>query len=139
MARIIGIDYGKKRTGIAVSDPLKIIATGLTTIDSEQLIYFLKSYFAKEEVSDIALGYPKNLNNEDTDITKKVEKIYQQLQKLFPDKKVTLIDERFTSKMAFQSMIDSGLKKKDRRNKALIDEISATIILQSFMVANEEG
>ena len=139
MARIIGIDYGKKRTGIAVSDPLKIIATGLTTIDSEQLIYFLKSYFAKEEVSDIALGYPKNLNNEDTDITKKVEKVYQQLQKLFPDKKVTLIDERFTSKMAFQSMIDSGLKKKDRRNKALIDEISATIILQSFMVANEEG
>lgn len=137
MARIIGIDYGKKRTGIAVSDPLKIIATGLTTIDSEQLIYFLKSYFAKEEVSDIALGYPKNLNNEDTDITKKVEKVYQQLQKLFPDKKVTLIDERFTSKMAFQSMIDSGLKKKDRRNKALIDEISATIILQSFMVASE--
>lgn len=133
MARIIGIDYGKKRTGVAVTDPLQIIATGLTTIDSETLVWFLKSYFAKEEVSEIVLGYPKNLNNEATDITKKVEKIHQQLQKLFPNQKVTLMDERFTSKMAFQSMIDSGLKKKDRQNKALVDEVSATIILQSYM------
>jgi len=133
MPRIIAIDYGKKRTGIAVTDPLRIIAMGLTTIDSEKLIWFLKSYFAKEEVSEIILGYPKNLNNTDTDITKKVEKTFQQLQKIFPDKKVTLVDERFTSKMAFQAMIDSGLKKKARQNKALIDEISATILLQGYL------
>lgn len=139
MARIIGIDYGKKRSGIAVTDPLQIIATGLTTIDSEKLIWFLKSYFAKEEVIEIVLGYPKNLNNEETDITKKVERIYQQLQKLFPTMKVTLMDERFTSKMAFQTMIDSGLKKKDRQNKALIDEISATIILQSYMTQESQN
>lgn len=138
MARIIGIDYGKKRTGIAVTDPLQIIATGLTTIDSEKLVWFLKSYFAKEEVKEIVLGYPKNLNNEDTDITKKVGKVCQQLQKLFPTMKVTLMDERFTSKMAFQTMIDSGLKKKDRQNKGLIDEISATIILQSYMTLSSQ-
>ncbi len=133
MSRILAIDYGKKRTGLAVSDPLRIIASGLTTVDTEQLVYYMKQYFAKEEVSEILLGYPRNLDGSETDITKKVEKFHGQLQKLFPDKKVQLVDERFTSKMAFQSMIDSGLKKKDRQNKALIDEISATILLQGYL------
>lgn len=133
MSRILAIDYGKKRTGLAVSDPLGIIATGLTTVDTEQLVYYMKQYFLKETVSEILLGYPRNLDGTDTDITKKVEKFQGQLIKLFPDKKVQLVDERFTSKMAFQSMIDSGLKKKDRQNKALIDEISATILLQGYL------
>lgn len=133
MSRILAIDYGKKRTGLAVSDPLRIIATGLTTVDTEQLVYYMKQYFGKEEVSEILLGYPRNLDGSETDITKKVEKFHAQLIKLFPDKKVQLVDERFTSKMAFQSMIDSGLKKKDRQNKALIDEISATILLQGYL------
>lgn len=133
MARIIAIDYGKKRTGIAVTDPLQIIAQGLCTIESNQLVWFLKSYFQKEEVSEIVIGYPKNLDNTDTDITKKVEKLNQQFQKLFADKKTILIDERYTSKIAFQSIIDSGINKKERKNKALIDEVSATIILQSYL------
>jgi|SRR5690554_3594843 len=139
MARIISIDYGKKRTGIAVTDPLQIIATGLTTIDSETLIWFLKSYFEKEEVTEIVLGHPKNLDDSDTHITKKVEKIYGQLQKIFPDKKVILVDERYTSQMAFQSLIDSGVSKKNRRNKALLDEVSATIILQEYLVQKENN
>ncbi len=136
MARIIGIDYGKKRTGIAVTDELQIIATGLTTIASDQLIYWLKDYFKKENVAEIVLGYPTNLDGSDTDITQKVNKIYNQLTKLFSDKKIVLIDEWYSSKMAFQTMIDSGLKQKDRRNKALIDEISATIILKDYLGHN---
>lgn len=133
MSRILAIDYGKKRTGIAVSDELRISANGLTTIPSESLIYWLKDYFKQENVGTILLGYPTNLDGSDTHITAKVEKIYQQLQNLFSDKEVILRDEWFTSKMAFQTMIDSGLKKKQRRNKALIDEISATIILQEYL------
>lgn len=133
MARIIALDYGKKRTGIAVTDPLQIIASGLTTIDSTSLMYWLKDYFKKEEVSTIVLGYPTNLDGTDTDITAKVRKIKGQLEKLFSDKQVILIDEWYSSKMAFQTMIDSGLKQKARRNKALIDEISATIILKEYL------
>lgn len=133
MPRIIAIDYGKKRTGLAVTDPLQMIATGLGTIDSDQLVWYLKQYFAKEAVSCIVLGYPKRLDGRPTDITAKVEKLYQQLQQLFPDKPVKLVDERFTSKMASRSMIDSGLRKMDRQNKALIDEISATILLQGYL------
>ncbi len=133
MARILSIDYGKKRCGIAVTDELQIIANGLTTVETDQLVWWLKQYFAKEIVATIVLGHPKNLDGSDTDITAKVEKIYGQLQKLFADKTVELYDERYTSKMAFQSMIDSGLSKKDRRNKALIDEVSATILLQDYM------
>jgi putative holliday junction resolvase len=133
MARILAIDYGKKRSGIAVTDPLKIIASGLTTVDTDQLIYFLKQYTTKEEVERILLGHPKRLDGSDNDITPKVEKLYAQLQKLFPAIPAQLIDERFTSKMAFQTMIDSGLKKKDRRDKALVDEISATILLQGYL------
>jgi len=133
MPRILAIDYGKKRTGLAVTDPLKIIATGLTTVDTDQLVYFLKKYFATEEVELILLGYPKKLDGSDNDITAKVDKFFSQLQKLFPHIPAKLIDERFTSKMAFQTMIDSGLGKKDRQNKALVDEVSATILLQGYM------
>lgn len=133
MARILSIDYGIKRCGIAVTDELQIIATGLTTIETHQLVWWLKQYFAKENVTTIVLGHPKNLDGTATDITAKVEKVFAQLQKIFADKTIVLYDERFTSKMAFQSMIDSGLSKKDRRNKALIDEVSATILLQDYM------
>lgn len=133
MARILAIDYGKKRTGIAVSDPLRIIATGLTTVATEDLVRFLKSYFEKEEVDEVIIGYPKNLDGTDTDITKKVDKVYSQFLKLFSTKKIVLVDERFTSKMASRSLLDSGLKKKDRRDKSLIDEVSATILLQGYM------
>jgi len=136
MARILAIDYGKKRTGIAVTDPLKMIASGLTTIETERLIWFLKDYFSKEAVELILLGDPKRLDGTDNDITPKVDKLFGQLQKLFPDIPTRKIDERFTSKMAFQTMIDSGLKKKDRQNKALIDEISATILLQGYLDFN---
>ena len=136
MARILAIDYGKKRTGIAVSDPLKMIASSLTTVETEKLIWFLKDYFGKEQVELILLGNPKRLDGTDNDITPKVEKCFGQLQKIFPDIPVKMIDERFTSKMAFQTMIDSGLKKKDRQNKALIDEISATILLQGYLEHN---
>lgn len=136
MARIIAIDYGKKRSGIAVTDPLKMIASGLTTIETERLIWFLKDYFSKEPVELILLGDPKRLDGTDNDITPKVDKLFSQLQKLFPDIPSKKVDERFTSKMAFQAMIDSGLKKKDRQNKALIDEISATILLQGYLDYN---
>ena len=133
MARILAIDYGKKRTGLAVTDPLQLIATGLTTVQTQTLIPFLKKYFETEQVELILIGDPKNLNGSDTDATALVEECIRILQKHFPQLPVKKIDERFTSKMAFQSMLDSGLKKKDRQNKALVDEISATIILQEYL------
>lgn len=133
MARIIAIDYGTKRVGIAVTDPLQIIASGLTTVHSKDIISFLEEYFKKETVECIVLGEPKSLNDEPTDATLPVQQFENRLRKKFPDKKIVKIDERFTSKIAFQTMIDSGLKKKARRNKALIDEISATIILQDYL------
>ncbi|RAJ02577.1 putative Holliday junction resolvase [Chitinophaga skermanii] len=133
MARIIAIDYGRKRTGLAVTDPLKIIASGLTTVPSHELIKYLKNYFATEEVELILIGEPKNLKGEATDATPLVQQCIKQLQKNFPNIPVKKLDERFTSKMAFQSMIDSGLKKKDRQDKGLVDEISATILLQEYL------
>ncbi len=133
MARIISIDYGKKRCGLAVTDPLQIIATGLTTVATAEMVWFLKKYFSEEDVSQAIIGYPKNLDGQDTDITVKVEKFFLQFQKIFPSIPVKLIDERFTSKMAFQTMIDSGLKKQDRRNKEMVDEISAVILLQGYL------
>lgn len=133
MKRIIAIDYGKKRTGLAISDPLRMLATGIKTVDTEKLVWELKQVFLEHEVDTILLGHPKNLDGTATDITEKVEKVHQQLQKLFSDKQVLLWDERYTSKMAFQAMIDSGLKKKDRQNKALIDEMSARILLQGYL------
>ena len=133
MARILAIDYGRKRTGIAVTDPLKIIATGLTTIESSQLIPFLKSYFAKEQVELILIGDPRNLDDTDTHATPLVKKIVLELEKKFPTIPVQTVDERFTSKMASRAMIEMGLKKKQRQNKALVDEIAATILLQEHL------
>ena len=133
MGKIIAIDYGKKRTGIAVTDELQIIASGLTTVNTKDLFSFLTKYFSDNQVDEIVLGLPKRLNNEATHNTQPVLEIKDKIEKTFPKYKVILVDERFTSKMAFQTMIDSGLKKKQRQNKALIDEISATIILQSYM------
>ena len=130
----MAIDYGSKRVGIAVTDALQIIATGLTTVHSKDLIDFLQKYFLKEEVECIVVGEPKRLNNEPSDSARFIEPFVVHLKRTFPNIKVERMDERFTSKMAFQTMIDSGLKKKDRQNKELVDEISATIILQSYMM-----
>ncbi len=133
MPRLLAIDYGKKRCGIAVSDPLQLIGTGLTTVETHLLLSFLKNYFAQEEVELVLIGLPKSLRNDDTHGTPLVEKFIVLFKKTFPHMPIKTLDERFTSKMAFQTMIDSGLKKKDRQNKALVDEISATIILQGYM------
>ena len=133
MARILSIDYGLKRTGIAVTDPLQIIATGLTTVESRQLIPFLKDYFAREAVELIIIGEPKNWDDSDTHATPLVEKCIKDLQKNFPAMPIRKVDERFTSKMAKDSMLEMGLKKKQRRNKALVDEIAAAIMLQEYL------
>jgi putative Holliday junction resolvase len=133
LARILSIDYGRKRTGLAVSDPLQIIASGLATVESSQLIPFLKDYFQKEQVEQIIIGEPKNMDDSDTHATPLVEAFIKQLQKHFPQIPVKKVDERFTSKMAKDAMLDMGLKKMQRRNKALVDEIAATILLQEYM------
>lgn len=133
MSRIISIDYGLKRTGLAVTDPLKIIATGLTTVESKQLIPFLKDYFSREQVELIIIGEPKNWDDSDTHATPLVEKCIKDLQKNFPTIPIKKVDERYTSKMAKDSMLEMGLKKKQRRNKALVDEIAATIMLQDYL------
>ena len=133
MPRIISIDYGLKRTGLAVTDPYQIIATGLTTVESPRLINFLKDYFKKEEVSLIIIGEPKNWDDTDTHATPLVKKIIERLKKEFPLIPLKTVDERYTSKMASQAMIDMGMKKMQRRNKALIDEIAATIMLQEYL------
>ncbi|HZI53407.1 MAG TPA: Holliday junction resolvase RuvX [Chitinophagaceae bacterium] len=133
MPRILSIDYGLKRTGLAVTDPLQIIATGLTTIDSKQLIPFLKNYFAEEQVELIIIGEPKNWDDTDTHATPLVEKCIKELQKNFPSMPVEKVDERYTSKMAKDAMLEMGMKKMQRRNKALVDEIAATIMLQEYM------
>jgi len=129
----LALDYGTKRVGIAITDELQIIASGLCTVRAHDCMDFLKDYISKESVSSIVLGLPKDLNNQKTDATPYVKGFAKQLRKQFPDLEVHFVDERFTSKMAFQSMIDGGVKKKDRQNKALVDEVSATLILQSFM------
>lgn len=133
MARILCIDYGGKRTGIAVTDPLQIIATGLTTVDSRDLIPFLKKYFLQEEVELIVIGEPKNLDDSETHATPLVKKAIQELQKEFRNIPVKTVDERFTSKLAKQAMIDMGMKKKDRQNKRTVDEIAATMMLQEYL------
>jgi putative holliday junction resolvase len=133
MPRLLAIDYGTKRCGIAVSDPMQLIAQGLTTVHSKDIIQFLETYFQKEEVETVIIGEPKRLNGKATDATLVVENFVKHFSRKFPDKKIVRIDERFTSKMAFQTMIDSGLKMKARQNKELVDEISAVIILQSYM------
>jgi putative Holliday junction resolvase len=133
MSRILALDYGAKRTGIAVTDPLKIIATGLTTINSADLIPFLKNYFVAEMVELIIIGLPVNWDESDTHGTALVKKAIVALNKAFPLIPIKEVDERYTSKMAKQAMIDMGLKKKDRRDKKLVDEIAATIILQEYL------
>jgi putative Holliday junction resolvase len=135
MARILCIDYGGKRTGIAVTDPLQIIATGLTTVDSNELISFLKKYFLQEEVELIIIGEPKNLDDSDTHATPLVKEAIKKLQKEFPQIPIKTVDERFTSKMAKQAMIEMGMKKKDRQNKRTVDEIAATMMLQEYLAS----
>lgn len=133
MPRILSIDYGQKRTGIAVTDEFQIIASGLTTIPSATAIAFLTAYFSKEKVEAVLIGEPKQMNGEPSDSAAIIKGFVTHFTNHFPDMKVIRVDERFTSKMAFQTMIDSGLKKKQRQNKALIDEISATIMLQDYL------
>jgi putative holliday junction resolvase len=133
LSRILCIDYGLKRTGLAVTDPLRIIATGLTTVESPKLMAFLKNYFSKEPVSLILIGDPRNMDDSETHATPLVNKCIKELQKNFPAIPVEKVDERYTSKMASQAMIEMGLRKKQRRNKALVDEIAATIMLQEYL------
>lgn len=133
MARILAIDYGGKRTGIAVTDPLQIIATGLTTIASQELIPFLKKYFAAEEVELIIIGLPKNWDESDTHGTPLAEAAIKRIQKEFPQMPLKTVDERYTSKMAKAAMLEMGMKKMQRRDKKIVDEIAATIMLQEYM------
>ncbi|MCL4126542.1 UNVERIFIED_CONTAM: hypothetical protein GTU68_028917 [Idotea baltica] len=133
MARILALDFGTKRTGIAVTDELQIIASGLTTVETNTLIPFLTDYFGKETVELVVIGEPKQMSNEVSQSENAIQSFLKKIKKAFPNMEIQRVDERFTSKMAFQTMIDSGLGKKQRKNKALIDEISATIILQSYL------
>lgn len=133
MARILAIDYGMKRTGIAVTDALQIIASGLTTVNTNELISFLKDYTSKEAVELFIVGEPKQMDNTASESEVLIIPFLKKLEEQFPNIPIQRVDERFTSKMAFQTMIDSGLKKNQRKNKALVDEISATLILQSYL------
>jgi len=129
----MAIDYGRKRTGIAVTDPLQMIANGLDTVASHELLDFLGQYFVQEQVDAVVVGYPKTLNNQPSEAVRYVNEFLRKFKKRFPGKDCLLVDERFTSKMAFQTMIEGGLKKKQRQDKSLVDKISATIILQSYL------
>lgn len=133
MSRILAIDYGKKRSGIAVTDSLQLIAGGLTTVSTTELLAFIKHYVIKEPVERILVGLPKQMNNDASENMKRIEPFVNTLRKQLPTIPVTYVDERFTSVLAHRAMLDAGLKKKDRQNKALVDEISATIILQSYL------
>jgi putative Holliday junction resolvase len=133
MPRILAIDYGQKRTGIAVTDEMQIIASGLTTIPSATTIDFLKDYFSREKVEKVLIGEPKQMNGEPSQSAEIIEAFVRKFNSFFPNMPVVRVDERFTSKMAFQTMIDSGLNKNQRKNKALLDEISATIMLQDYL------
>ncbi len=133
MARLLAIDYGTKRTGIAVTDEMQLIASGLTTVPTEKLIPFLKNYFTEEKVELVIIGEPKQKDGSHSNVEEEIKKFILKFSEVFSEMKIDRMDERFTSKMAFQTMIDSGLKKKQRQNKALIDEISATIILQDYL------
>lgn len=133
MARILCIDYGKKRSGIAATDPLQIIATGLTTVDSEALIFWLKQYVKAEDVTKVLIGYPLALDNSPTDATPLVDKFIRNFKMVFPQLQIETVDEQFTSKMASAAMIDMGMKKKDRQKKENTDELSATIMLQEYL------
>ena len=136
MARILAIDYGKKRTGLAVTDPLKIIANGLATVDTQLLFDFLKNYTSKEEVEKIIIGLPYQLDGSPTDATPSVLHCIRRLKNTFPTIPIIPVDEQFSSKMASRAMVEMGMKKKDRQKKELIDEIAATILLQEYMQAH---
>ena len=133
MARILALDYGTKRTGIAVTDELKMIASGLTTVSTPDLMKFLEDYFKNEKVERVLVGEPKQMDDTPSQSEVHIQEFLKKFSEKFPNMPLERVDERFTSKMAVQSMIDSGLKKKKRRNKALVDEISATIILQTWL------
>ena len=133
MSRILAIDYGKKRSGVAVTDPMQLIAGGLTTVSTTELLAFIKQYVIREPVERILVGLPKQMNNDASENMKRIEPFVNTLRKQLPTIPVTYVDERFTSVLAHRTMLDAGLKKKDRQNKALVDEISATIILQSYL------
>jgi putative Holliday junction resolvase len=133
MGRIVAIDYGKKRTGIAVSDPMKLIAGGLTTLPSPKVIPFLKQYIAENKVDIYLLGEPRQMNYEHSENWNRVMQFKKDLQKFFPEMEIQMVDERFTSVLAHRAMLEGDLKKKDRQNKALVDELSATILLQSYL------
>lgn len=133
MGRILAIDYGLKRTGLAVTDPLRIIATALDTVASDELLTFLKAYLTKEEVDEFVIGMPKTVRNEDSEMALPVRKFILELEKTFPTKPIHQVDERFTSSIAQRVMIEGGMKKKDRQVKGNTDKISAVLILQSFM------
>ena len=137
MARILSLDFGKKRTGVAVTDPLQIIASGLTTVDTQQLFDFLKDYISKEVVEKIIIGLPYQLDGSPTDATAAVLHCIRRLKNSFPTIPVVSVDEQFSSKMASRAMLDMGLKKKDRQKKGLVDEIAATLLLQEYMQSNQ--
>ncbi|MDY0199446.1 MAG: Holliday junction resolvase RuvX [Bacteroidales bacterium] len=133
MGRILSLDIGRKRTGVAATDPLKIIANGITTVSTDQIFDFIKEYEKLNSIELIVIGLPKQMNNEPSESVKYIEPVINRLKKLFPNIPLKMVDERFTSKIALQTMIDGGVKKMDRRNKAMVDTISATIILQSYL------
>ncbi|MDV3309414.1 MAG: Holliday junction resolvase RuvX [Cyclobacteriaceae bacterium] len=133
MGRLIGIDYGLKRTGLAVTDPLRIISTPLETVVTTEVLSFLKSYLAREEVDAFVVGMPRTMSDADSPIAPQVKKFVDELQRTFPEKAIHLVDERFTSSLAKHAQIQGGMKKKDRRDKANLDKISAAIILQGFL------
>lgn len=139
MSRILSLDYGTKRVGVAVTDEMQIIASGLTTVHSSEIVDFLKTYCAKEKVECIVIGEPKNLKNEATDSTESIENFVAHLKKVFPTIKIDRMDERFTSVLASKAILSSGVKKKKRREKGLIDEVSATIILQDYLERKSKG
>ncbi len=133
MSRILAIDYGKRRTGIAVSDPLQLIAGGLATVETKELERFLAEYFAREEVSTIVLGKPTQMNGEPSETWRYIEPLAGRLRHAYPDKQVVFYDERFTSVLAHRAMIEGGMKRSDRRDKAVVDKIAATIILEDYL------
>ena len=133
MGRLIGIDYGKKRIGLAVTDPLGVFASPLATVSPEEFQDFISKFMKSEAIDGFVIGYPVKMNNEPSESVKYVDPFIRKLKKIFPDKPVHLIDERFTSQMAFRTMIDGGVTKKGRQDKAMVDKISASIILQSFL------
>ena len=133
MGRILAFDYGKKRIGLAVTDPMQIIASPLITVGPSEIESFLQNYLKKEIVDEFVIGYPVQMNNKPSEAVKYIDPFLKRLGKLFPDKPLHLVDERFTSKMALQTIIDGGVKKKGRRDKKLVDKISASLILQAFL------